>query len=134
MAERSPRIAIYARVSTSDKDQNPETQLVPLREFATAQGWTAAGEYVDHAPATDMRSRVAWRRLLEDASKRKVDLVLLWRIDRGFRSVLHAATTLERFRSWGVGLRSYSEPWLNTVNSSPNLPLASRASAPVRGG
>lgn len=116
MVERSPRVAIYARVSTSDKDQNPETQLMPLREFVTDQGWAAAGEYVDHAPATDMRSRVAWRRLLEDASKRKVDLVLLWRLDRGFRSVLHAATTLGRFRSWGVGLRSYSEPWLDTTS------------------
>jgi hypothetical protein len=32
------RVGIYARVSTTDKDQNPETQFLPLREFATAQG------------------------------------------------------------------------------------------------
>ena len=37
-------------------------------------------------------------------------------MDRAFRSVLDAATTLERLRSWGVGLRSYSEPWLDTTS------------------
>ncbi len=37
-------------------------------------------------------------------------------MDRAFRSVLDVATTLERFRSWGVGLRSYSEPWLDTTS------------------
>ncbi len=113
--ERSPRVATYGRVSTADKDQNPKTQLV-LREFVIDQGWTATGEYVDRAPATDLRGRTAWKQLLEDASKRKVDLVLLWRLDRGFRSVLDAAPTLERFRTWGVGLRSYTEPWLNTTS------------------
>ncbi len=109
------RTAIYARVSTADKDQNPETQLLPLREFASAQGWTVAGEFTDRAPATDLRARTAWRELLDQASCRRVDLVLVWRIDRAFRSVLDAATTLERMRAWGVGLRSYTEPWLDTT-------------------
>lgn len=40
----------------------------------------------------------------------------MWRIDRAFRSVLDAATTLERLRAWGVGLRSYTEPWLDTTS------------------
>jgi DNA invertase Pin-like site-specific DNA recombinase len=43
------RIGIYARVSTTDKDQEPETQLLPLREFCRAQGWQIAGEFVDRA-------------------------------------------------------------------------------------
>jgi putative DNA-invertase from lambdoid prophage Rac len=30
--------------------------------------------------------------------------------------VLDAANTLERLRTWGVGLRSYSEPWLDTTS------------------
>ena len=33
------RVAIYARVSTADKDQNPETQLLPLREYAQRRGF-----------------------------------------------------------------------------------------------
>jgi putative DNA-invertase from lambdoid prophage Rac len=110
------KVVLYARVSTSDKDQNPETQLLPLREFAQAQGWVTFKEYVDYASATDLAHRTQWHQLLDDASKHRFDLLLVWRMDRAFRSVLDAATTLERLRGWGVGLRSYSEPWLDTTS------------------
>ena len=110
------RVGIYARVSTSDKDQNPTTQLLPLREFVTSQNWTVAGEFVDHASATDLKGRTSWRELLNQAARHKIDLVLVWRIDRAFRNVHEAANTLERLRGWGVGLRSYSEPWLDTTS------------------
>ena len=110
------RVGLYARVSTSDKDQDPETQLVPLREFVAYQGWEPFCEYVDHAPATDLGRRISWSQLLDDASKKKFDLLLVWRMDRAFRSVLDAATTLERLKTWCVGLRSYTEPWLDTTS------------------
>ena len=110
------RVAIYARVSTADRDQNPLTQLLPLRDFCAAQGFEVVSEYVDQAPATDLLRRTAWRELLDQASKRKTDLILVWRLDRAFRSVLDAANTLERLRGWGVGLRSYQEPWLDTTS------------------
>ena len=110
------KVAPYARVSTADRDQDPETQLMPLREFVAAQQWQTYREFVDHAPATDMAHRTEWRQLLDDASKRRFDLVLVFRMDRAFRSVLDAATTLERLRTWGVGLRSYAEPWLDTTS------------------
>ena len=113
------RVGIYARVSTTDKDQNPETQLLPLREFAAAQRWTVAGEFVDHASATDLRGRTAWRDLLAQAARRKLDLIVVWKLDRAFRSVAHMATAVEQLRRWGVGLRSYSEPWLDTSGASP---------------
>ena len=115
-SDHGRRVALYARVSTSDKEQNVETQLLPLKEFAEAQGWEIYRTYIDLVSATDLAHRQDWRELLEDASKRRFDLVLLWRMDRGFRSVLDAATTLERLRTWGVGLRSYSEPWLDTTS------------------
>jgi DNA invertase Pin-like site-specific DNA recombinase len=107
---------MYVRVSTDDKGQNLDTQRIPLREFCAAQGWAEVTEYADEASATDLRGRVQWRRLLDEGSKRKVDLVLVWRLDRAFRSVLDAAQTLERLRAWGVGLRSYQEPWLDTTS------------------
>ncbi|MDO8749767.1 MAG: recombinase family protein [Dehalococcoidia bacterium] len=110
------KVALYARVSTSDKEQDPETQLLALRDFVVRQGWQTFREYVDHAPATDLLHRTAWRELLSDASKRRFDLLLVWRMDRAFRSVLDAATTLERLRTWGIGLRSYAEPWLDTTS------------------
>ena len=110
------KVAIYCRVSTDDKGQNLDTQRLPLREFCAAQGWTEVTQYADEASATDLRGRVQWRQLLDDCAKRKVDLVLVWRLDRAFRSVLDAAQTLERLRGWGVGLRSYQEPWLDTTS------------------
>ena len=110
------KVCLYARVSTSDKDQDPLTQLLPLREFVKAQAWEMFNEYIDYAPATDITHRTAWKELLEDASRRKFDILLVWRMDRAFRSVLDAATTLERLRTWKVGLRSYSEPWLDTTS------------------
>jgi predicted nucleotidyltransferase len=55
--DRMMRVGLYARVSTADKDQDPDTQRLPLREFCQAQGWTIAGEFVDSAPATDYRAR-----------------------------------------------------------------------------
>lgn len=94
------RIGIYARVSTTDKDQNPETQLLPLREFAAAQRWTVAGEFVDRASATDLRGRIAWRELLDQAAKRRLDVILVWKLDRAFRSVAHMANTVEQLRRW----------------------------------
>jgi len=113
------RVALYARVSTADRDQEPETQLLPLREFVAAQGWTVVGEHVDHASATDLRGRTAWRALLDLAAKRRVDVILVWKLDRAFRSVAHMATTVEQLRRVGVGIRSYSEPWIDTSGTSP---------------
>ena len=81
-----------------------------------AQGWQACGEFIDRAQATDLRSRRAWRALLDQITRHRLDLILVWRIDRAFRSVLEAATTLKRLRRRGVGLRSYSEPWLDTTS------------------
>ncbi|MBN1366605.1 MAG: recombinase family protein [Dehalococcoidales bacterium] len=110
------KVAIYARVSTKDKDQNPETQLLPLREYCTRQNYEVSREYVDLASAQDALHRTAWRELLDHAARRRFDLVIVWRIDRAFRSVIDGATTLERLRKWNIGLRSYTESWIDTTS------------------
>jgi len=33
------RVALYARVSTANGQQDPELQLAELREYATRRGW-----------------------------------------------------------------------------------------------
>ena len=45
--DRPKRVALYARVSTLDKGQDPETQLRPLREYAQRRGFAMFDEYVD---------------------------------------------------------------------------------------
>ena len=78
--------ALYARVSTKDGEQTPETQLYALREFVVTRGWTLIEAYVDQASATNMRDRRAWRELLEHVHKGGIDLVLVTKLDRAFRS------------------------------------------------
>jgi putative DNA-invertase from lambdoid prophage Rac len=109
------RVAIYARVSTSDKEQDPQNQLGPLIDYVEGQSWKLTGVYVDYVSATDLPRREQWRTLLDAASKRKFDLLLVWKLDRAFRSVFDAANTLERLRTWQVGFRSYQESWLDTT-------------------
>ena len=95
------RVAIYARVSTSDKDQNTDTQLLPLREYCSFMGWEVYREYVDQASANDLGHRVQWRQLLDDAAKRRFSCVLVFKLDRGFRSVKHLHDTLDAWARWG---------------------------------
>ena len=103
------RIALYARVSTSDKSQDPETQLMPMRDFCTAHGWDMAREYVDKAPANDLAARLQWRQLLDDAAKRKFGVVLVFKLDRAFRSVKHMHDTLAAWEVVGVNFQSITD-------------------------
>ena len=86
---------VYARVRTSDKDQDPETQLMPLRDFIEVQGWDVYKSYVDMAPANDLSHRIAWRQLLDDAAKRKFTVFLVFKLDLGHRLHQHPSLFVE---------------------------------------
>jgi DNA invertase Pin-like site-specific DNA recombinase len=103
------KVAVYARVSTADKEQNPETQLVHLRDFCDVQGWEIYREYVDTASALDVAHRTAWRGLLDDAAKRKFKVVLVFKLDRAFRSVKHMHDTLYTWEALGISFKSLRE-------------------------
>src|ERR687896_839342 len=109
------KVALYARVSTSDKDQNPETQLIPLRDFCSAQGWELFREYVDRAPANDLAHRIQWRQLLDDAAKRRFLVVLVFKLDRAFRSVKHMHDSLAAWELVGVSFKSLREQFDTTT-------------------
>ena len=82
------RVAAYARVSTADKDQDPETQLMALRDFCSARGWTVVREYVDHGVSgRDLVRRKQWRTLQDDAARRRFQAIVVFKLDRAFRSV-----------------------------------------------
>jgi len=102
------RVAIYARVSTLAKGQTPETQLVGLREYATRRGFVLAGEYVDYASGL-RDDRPHYRRLMEAARKRHIDVVLVWRYDRFARSTQALVQALQEFQHLGVDFISYQE-------------------------
>jgi DNA invertase Pin-like site-specific DNA recombinase len=112
------RVAIYARVSTDDKGQDPENQLAQLRAWCASAGHEIAGEYVDHESGrkgADKRKQFA--ALFEDANRRKFDCVLFWALDRFSRegmvpTILH----LQRLAACGVSFHSYTEAHLSTDN------------------
>lgn len=77
------RVAIYARVSTDDKGQDPENQLRELRDWCSNAGHSICGEYIDYESGrkgADKRRQFA--ALFEDAAKRRFDCVLFWALDR----------------------------------------------------
>ncbi len=49
MIGKPQRVAIYARVSTDETRQDPETQLRQLREYAANREFEIVGEYIDYA-------------------------------------------------------------------------------------
>src|SRR5579864_4573466 len=114
------RAALYARVSTSD--QNCEMQLRELREYAQRRGWAVAGEYVDTGWSGAKASRPQLDRLMRDASKRNFDCVLVWKIDRFGRSVLHLNQQLAALNSYGVRFIATSQS-LDTDQSNPTSRL-----------
>jgi len=108
------RIAIYARVSTTD--QSTDSQLLDLRRYVSERGWNIFKEYVDEGISGTKDSRPALNELMNDAKKRKFDVVLVWRFDRFARSTKHLILALEEFKNLGIDFVSYQE---NIDTSSP---------------
>ena len=103
------RVAIYARVSTTDKGQDVELQLRELRTFAQTRGWAIHREYLDEGISGSRVNRPALDRLLTACRRRQVDIVLVWRLDRLGRSLKHLIMTLDEFQSLGVAFVSLHE-------------------------
>ena len=99
------RVAIYARVSTLN-NQDPEMQLSELREYAQRRGWEVVEEYTDQGVSGSKESRPALNRLMADAGRRKVDAILVWKIDRFGRSLKHLVNSLAELSSLGVAFVS----------------------------
>jgi DNA invertase Pin-like site-specific DNA recombinase len=108
-------VALYARVSTKDKGQSTENQLPELRRFAQAYGYAVYKEYVEHeSGGTGKRSE--FQALFTDAHQRRFDLVLFWSLDRFSREgALPTLQYLNQLQGWGVGYKSLTEQYLDSV-------------------
>ena len=103
------RVALYARVSTSDGSQNPEVQLDRLRAWALEQGHDEAEEYVDEASGAS-GDRPEWKRLEADWRQRRVRMVVVVDLDRAFRSMRHMHNTLEEWKQRRVRFVNLNYP------------------------
>lgn len=108
------RVALYGRVSKDDGKMEVENQLHELREFCSRSNWTISHEYIDKMSGA-RADRPQFRKLFEDASKRKFDIVLFWALDRFSREgTLATLQQLEKLSAYGVNWRSYQESYLDS--------------------
>jgi len=104
--KKEDRVALYARCSTLDKGQDPELQLVPLREYCQRRGFTIAGEYFENGISGTKNHRPQLDRLMDAARKRQIDLVAVWKLDRFGRSLKQLVNALEELSSLGIGFNN----------------------------
>jgi DNA invertase Pin-like site-specific DNA recombinase len=97
------RVALYARISRSDKGQDLNNQLLKLREYAARQGWAIFNEYSDCASGA-APSRPMLDKMRREARGRHFDVVLVVRIDRIARSTCHLLNLCEELKQNGVDL------------------------------
>ncbi len=104
MAERTRRVAIYARVSTDG--QSVDNQLRELAAVAERHGWEVAATYTDEgvSGAKGRDRRPGFDALCEAVARREVDAVAAWSVDRLGRSLQHLVGFLEELRAKGVDL------------------------------
>jgi DNA invertase Pin-like site-specific DNA recombinase len=108
------KVAIYVRVST--KDQSVDMQLNDLERYSGERGLNVFKIYEDSGVSGTKETRPALNELMDDAKKRKFDVVLVWRFDRFARNTKHLVTALYEFRNLGIDFISYQE---NIDTSSP---------------
>jgi DNA invertase Pin-like site-specific DNA recombinase len=100
------KAAIYARVSTTG--QSCDNQLIELRRYVEARGWTVA-EYVDAGVSGASDRRPALDRLVKDAKRRRFDVLVCWRLDRLGRNLRHLVGLLDDLQLLGVSFVSLAE-------------------------
>jgi DNA invertase Pin-like site-specific DNA recombinase len=109
------RAAIYARVSTSD--QNNAIQVRELTEYIQRRGWALVGTYLDQMSGAKA-SRPGLDRLMADARQRRFEVVLVWKMDRFGRSLVHCISAIQELASLGVRFIATSQG-LDTDESNP---------------
>lgn len=102
------KVAIYARVSTSNKGQDLNTQLLPLKKYCKDKNRNVIQVYTDIMSGTK-ESRPSLNSLLEDAKGEKFDTVLVFRFDRISRSTKQLIDLLEKFRKLDISFISLNE-------------------------
>jgi DNA invertase Pin-like site-specific DNA recombinase len=116
MSEKK-RAAIYVRVSTAE--QTTDAQESELKEYCARRGWSCV-LYRDHGQSGAKNDRPALNALLSDLRRRKLDVVVVWALDRLARSLKQLLAISEECRSLGVDLVSLKQS-LDTTGPAGRL-------------
>ena len=100
------KVAIYARVSTIE--QTADNQLLELRRYVQARGWTA-NEYVDAGVSGAKDRRPALDQLVADVRRHRVQAVVCWRLDRLGRNLRHLVMLLDDWNARGIAFITLGE-------------------------
>ena len=105
--------ALYARVSSDrqDVDLSVSAQLRALKEYAKANGYSVAREYVDEAESGRIANRPQFREMIEEGSKPKApfEVILVWKFSRFTRKREHAVAFKSQLRRKGIRVVSITE-------------------------
>src|SRR5437764_1209143 len=130
VAKRSFRCAIYTRVSTEQGLEQDFNSLDAQREAGEAfiksqahEGWKLIKtHYDDGGLSGGTLERPALQFLLTDIAARKIDVVVVYKVDRLTRSLADFAKLVELFESHGVSFVSVTQQF-NTTTSMGRLTL-----------
>jgi site-specific DNA recombinase len=107
------RVCLYTRISTDEENQptSLHSQRERLERFVSSQeGWRVVAHEEDRATGTKL-DRPGLQAALELAREGKIDLLLVYRVDRLSRKVRQLAQLAEELDRAGVALRSATEPF-----------------------
>jgi site-specific DNA recombinase len=127
---KSVRCAIYTRVSTDQGLEQDFNSLDAQRDAGEAYirsqahaAWTLIrSQYNDGGYSGGSTDRPALQRLLADVRARKVDVIVVYKVDRLTRSLADFAKLVELFDSHGVSFVSVTQQF-NTTTSMGRLTL-----------
>jgi DNA invertase Pin-like site-specific DNA recombinase len=109
------KVAIYARTSTDDGRQELSNQTRELHAYAERMGWKVVGEYLDQVSGLKA-DRQQFQAAMNDARKRKFDVLLFWSLDRLSREgVLKTLQILKQLSDYGVKYRSLQEQYIDSL-------------------
>jgi DNA invertase Pin-like site-specific DNA recombinase len=114
---KQKKVAIYTRVSTDE--QKTDLQLMDLKEYVQKRGYETFNFYEDIVSGA-AKERKALDQLMDDAKKRKFDIVLVWKFDRFARSLKMLVDGLALFQELGIDFISFKEN-IDTTTSMGKL-------------
>ncbi len=101
------KVAIYARTSTPDQQSIP-MQIAALREYAERRQWSVVEE-ISEADSGSKTDRPGRKKIINLASKGKIEAVLVWKLNRWSRSTTDLLLTLNTLQAHGCAFVSLSE-------------------------
>ncbi|MEN2464968.1 recombinase family protein [Ornithinibacillus sp. JPR2-1] len=112
MVNNNKIIAIYIRVSTHEQAKEGYSiaaQKERLTAYCKAQGWDDYKFYIDEGVSAKDTNRPELNKLFEDMRDGKINMILVYRLDRFTRRVIDLHKMLEEMKKYNCAFKSATE-------------------------